>query len=118
MEKIKFGILFPQFLLETQGEAPGLGWLIVRRVIERSIKSIMKGLTENSMKTNLEELIEACGFDFRSLSNHTPKTSVGTPRWIAQGGKRLFGKWRLFVAKTPTEAVEKLRIALNNKLTL
>lgn len=56
---------------------------------------------------NLKELIEACGFDFRSLSLHTGG------KWIAKGGLKVFGHWKLFNGETPEEAVEKLLKALH-----
>jgi len=66
----------------------------------------------------LEEAIEACGFDFRDLSQHSKRTSESTHyRWLVKGGKRVFGKWRLFSGKTAIEAVAKLWLALNKNET-
>lgn len=62
---------------------------------------------------SLKELIDNCGFHFRSLSLHTPKGPNSYPRWIVRGGIKKFGKWRLFGSSTPEHAVYKLLQALN-----
>ena len=56
----------------------------------------------------LSELIEGCGYGFRSLSNHSDG------RWIAKSGaKSTFGKSKLFSGHSPEEAVAKLWLELN-----
>jgi hypothetical protein len=46
------------------------------------------------------------------------RTSESTHyRWLVKGGKRVFGKWRLFSGKTAIEAVAKLWLALNKNET-
>ena len=76
------------------------------------------------MKPTLEELIEACGDGFRSLTYHSDKTKVNgklkinNRRWMAKaGGRSVVSEFphRLFNARTPSEAVAKLYLALNNK---
>jgi hypothetical protein len=42
---------------------------------------------------------------------------VFSHRWLVKGGKRVFGKWRLFSGKTAIEAVAKLWLALNKNET-
>ena len=63
----------------------------------------------------LEELIEECGFDFRDLVQHSPRSKEGNIRWTAKGGLKKFGHWKLFSADTPKHAVEKLLKELNKK---
>jgi len=57
----------------------------------------------------LEELIEACGKNFRQVLLH----SNGSRLWTAKGGMQKFGKWSLFSGHTAHEAVAKLWLALN-----
>ena len=54
----------------------------------------------------LEELIDACGMGFRSLSLHSDG------RWIAKAGHRSLPTKRLFTGKTAKEAVKKLLMEL------
>ncbi len=62
----------------------------------------------------LKEIIDNLGFDFRDLSLHSPSTSVGGVRWLAKGGRRVFGHWKLFRGHTPEQACYKLLDAINN----
>lgn len=55
----------------------------------------------------LEELVEACGDDFRAI--HSPQ-DMNTEMWIAGGMNKSFVEGR-----TPTEAVARLWLALNKK---
>jgi len=62
----------------------------------------------------LEELIEACGDDFRDLVYHSKRTPDSTyRRWTAKGGMRTIGYWKLISGHSPEEAVARLWIALN-----
>ena len=58
----------------------------------------------------LKEIIDNCGYHFRSLSFHTDG------RWIAKGGLKVFGHWKLFSSDTPEKACYKLLDALNKNL--
>lgn len=51
---------------------------------------------------SIEELLKECGMGFRSLSLHSDG------RWIAKSGHRALPTHKLFVGKTPQEALEKL----------
>ena len=67
---------------------------------------------------SLSELIEACGYGFRSLSLHTKHTGqVGdNHRWIAKAGAiSAGGKSFLVNGHTAEEAVAKLWLKLNKK---
>lgn len=57
----------------------------------------------------LEELINACGMGFRSLSLHSDG------RWIAKAGHRALPTKKLFNGKTAKEAVAKLLEELNKQ---
>jgi hypothetical protein len=69
----------------------------------------------------LSELIEACGYGFRSLSRHTEynlkREKMGLLKegriWLAKAGKKSGGF--LKNGHTPEEAVAKLYLALNSK---
>lgn len=54
----------------------------------------------------LDELIEACGMGFRSLSLHS------NGKWIAKAGHRALPTKKLFTGKTAREAVKKLLFEL------
>lgn len=63
----------------------------------------------------LEELIGACGDGFQAL------IYKGIEIWLADGGERIggiYGNEHLLQAKTPTEAVARLWIALNPKKSI
>lgn len=57
----------------------------------------------------IEELIDLCGYGFRSISHHSDG------RWIVKSGANATGqKSKLFTGKTPQEALAKLVIFLQN----
>jgi hypothetical protein len=60
----------------------------------------------------LKELIDECGFAFRSLSYHSPRTSEGPRYWIVKGRVNKTEPWQLFKGYTPEQAVTKLLFAL------
>lgn len=71
----------------------------------------------------LEELIEACGNDFKDLIKHDPFTTATLGVRLAQGdysasmydrNKSTF-KNTMFAGKTPSEAVARLWLVLNKK---
>lgn len=64
-------------------------------------------------KKSLEEMISLCGYAFRSLSHHTPKTEGSTKVWIAKSGAKSGGF--LVSGHTALEAVEKLYLKLKEK---
>ena len=65
----------------------------------------------------LSDILSTCDYDFRSLSYHSKRTAESTyQRWIAQGGKKKFGKWVLRNGDSPDEAVAKLWLALQENL--
>ncbi len=72
-------------------------------------ESVEMWANRNAIAPTLFELIEACGYGFRSLSFHSDG------RWLVKGGKAAFGKWKLFNGKTAEEAVANLWLALNKK---
>lgn len=66
--------------------------------------------TEWFYAPTLSELIEACGYDLRSISFHTDG------RVIAKTGVRAKCPKKLFTGTNPTHAVAKLWLALNRKV--
>lgn len=68
---------------------------------------------ENVDTYSLKDLIEKCGYGFRSLSLHSQETSdPRSVRWIAKSGASVLPKSKLFSGHTPEEAVLKLLKAL------
>jgi hypothetical protein len=67
----------------------------------------MKNKTENEY--NIGNILDACGFAFRSLSLHSDG------RWIAKTGKRHRPSNKLFTGKTAGDALYKMLLAINNE---
>ncbi len=67
---------------------------------DKELRELVFGASSAETNPTLEEAIEACGFDFRDLSQHSKRTSESTHyRWLVKGGKRVFGKVETFQRK-------------------
>jgi hypothetical protein len=62
----------------------------------------------------LEELIEACGYSFKSIQRHKTKVSPEGDEWCVVF-RQCKGKFRKVWGKTAIEAVAKLWLAINKK---